>query len=110
MAVTGTLELDGTISGLPEGESRIQLAWAISTTGAFPSYVGLQSGDNTFTIPTGCTVALLIPPAVNAVVVRLGGATGPKIQPAKPTLHAVADTSLVINAASAVAGFRLMLY
>lgn len=111
--MTGTLELEGTVSGLPEGETRVQLAWTLNATSSFPSFNGLAAGDNSFPVPTGVKLLLLIPPRANgtAIFVKPAGATtGYAIDPATPSILGNADTTLVLNAAAIVPDFRLLMF
>lgn len=78
--------------------------------------VDLSSGNNTITVPsagsTQATAVTIIPPSGNAVVLTLKGVSGDtgiaihKTDPTSLGLNSV--STFVLNAASAVAGVRLI--
>lgn len=77
--------------------------------------LALSSGDNTFAVPSGAVAVLIVPPANNAIVVKVrtnqnsgdGGLSigaGPLVYP----FPAAAPTSVIVNAASSTAtGFTV---
>lgn len=90
MAVAGTLNLTGTLAGHPEGTRQVALSWVI-TAGLSSVQVGLASGANTITVPTGCTLVLLVPPPTNTETITLKGVTGDtgrQISKTRPTVLA----------------------
>lgn len=108
MAASGTISIQGTITGLPTGTK--------TYAGSIPcaSAVGeihdliLASGDNTITVPTGATAVLIQPPATNAVALKLKGDAadvGVKISKTLPTLLSLDQTqaTFIVNAASITA-------
>lgn len=110
MAVTGTLYLTGTLAGEPEGSSTVSLSWAI-TAGVSDALVGLSSGANTITIPTGTSLVAIIPPTDNTATITIkgiSGDTGYAISPTKPTVLAASGSSLVLTASAAIAACKVL--
>ena len=90
MAVAGTISVTGTLTGHPEGSRTVALEWDI-TAGLSAVTVGLASGANTITVPTGCTLVIIVPPTTNTETITLKGVTGDtgrQISKTKPTILA----------------------
>ena len=72
----------------------------------------LSSGNNSITIPTSAVAVTIIPPADNAVVLKIKGVngdTGVIIHLTDPTSIGLGSgATLVIDAASSVTGLRLI--
>jgi hypothetical protein len=113
MAATGTLEIRGEISGLPEGGPvkigplTVTSANALGTT---TSPVALSATPLVVAVPTGCTALLFVPPTANTQTIRLrpGDATGTGIQinRTQPTLLALDTTvtAIELTGGGAIAG------
>lgn len=107
-----------TVTGVSTGENAGQRVFGpLTISGATvigeTIAINLASGDNTFAVPAGAVAALIVPPANNAVTVKVrsslnSGDAGLPINPgALPFVYAfptVAPTSLIVNAASAISG------
>lgn len=117
MAATGTVQILGTVTGLPGGGSvgigplTITSAAAV---GERRSPLDLASGSNTVLIPATAKAMIFIPPTANtqALILRPGDASGTGISLAKtqPTVLAfeTAPASVNINAAAAVSGCEVI--
>lgn len=110
MAVAGTLSLTGTLSGHPEGSRVVALSWSI-TAGLSTVQVGLASGANTITVPTGATLVILVPPTTNTETVTLKGVTGDtgrQISKTRPTVLAwETGTDFFLLTSGAIAGYEI---
>jgi hypothetical protein len=109
-AVTGTIYVTGTLAGEPEGSSTVSLSWSI-TAGVSDATVGLSSGANTITVPTGTTLICVIPPSDNTATITVKGVsgdTGYAISPTKPTVLAASGSSLVLTCSAAIAAAKIL--
>lgn len=110
MAVAGTISVTGTLTGQPDGSRTVALGWTI-TAGLSAVTVGLSSGANTITVPTGCTLIELVPPATNTETVTykgISGDTGTQISKTKPTIIAwETGSSFVLTTSGAIAGYTI---
>lgn len=111
MAVTGTLTFSGTLSGEPEGSSSISLTWTISA-GVSDALVGLSSGANTISVPSGTSLVVVIPPVANTETITakgISGDTGFQLSKTKPTVIAwETGSSFVLTAGAAIAGLKIL--
>ena len=105
---TASIELRGTISGLPIGSMAIQPS-AITMTAAIGErdLQNLAMGDNTITIPTGTEMVIITPPSGNATAIILkgaGGDTGRRLHNTRwnPISFDSSVTSFILNAAAGV--------
>lgn len=110
MAVAGTISVTGTLTGHPEGSRTVALSWAI-TAGLSSVQVGLSSGANTVTVPTGCTLVIIVPPTTNTETITLKGVsgdTGRQISKTRPTILAwETGTDFVLTTSGAVAAAEI---
>lgn len=105
MAIAGTLSLTGTLTGESTGTHQVALEWEI-TTGKETTVVGLSSGDNTLSVPTGTTLIVITPPTSNSLALKVkgaGGDTGVAISKTKPTVLTWDSGTVIINAANTIA-------
>lgn len=118
MAVTADLNLQLEMSGDVVSKDIFSFAQNAASPGQL-EVKDLSSGDNTITVPTGgssvASGCILIPPSGNAVVVTLkgvGGDTGIAIGLTNPMVLTFGSgvTNFVINAASAITGFRFIFF
>lgn len=97
MAITSSLTLSGTVSGLPEGSNTISITYANSTSPGFKDLLSLTTTPVAVTIPTNTLFILIIPPSTNTTNILVSGATaetvGTKIHPSTPTLLAIPASS-----------------
>lgn len=109
MSAVASLTIGGSVTGLPTGaktfSGTISSAAAVGQT----TEVTLASGDNTITVPTGATAALIQPPSANAVALKLKGAagdTGIAIHKTMPSILALdaSQTDFILNAVAQTAG------
>lgn len=111
MAVTGTLYLTGTLAGEPEGQSTISLSWSI-TAGVSDALVGLSSGANTVTVPTGTTLVIIVPPTSNTETITIKGVSGDsgvQISKTAPSIFAwQTGSTFVLTAGGAIAGLKVL--
>ena len=90
MAVAGTLSVTGTLTGHPEGTRLVAISWTI-TAGKSAVTVGLASGANTISVPSGTTLVFIIPPPTNTETITFKGVTGDtgrQISKTRPTILA----------------------
>lgn len=111
MAATGTISVTGTVSGEPEGSSTIALSWTL-TAAVSDALVGLSSGANTITVPTGTTLVIIIPPTTNTETITLKGVsgdTGRQISKTKPTILAwETGSDFVLTTSAAIAAAKVL--
>ena len=111
MAVTGTLNLDGTLLGLPSGSKDVHLQWVITNGTGDITTANLAAGDNFLVIRSGTTVVCIVPPPGNAVALTLkgaGGDTGISLKPALPTVIGWnGGGTMILNAAAPIAGLQV---
>src|SRR5437879_5940494 len=109
--MAGTITITGSAGSLGSGSKTIG---PVTITGSATIGeildVSLASGDNTIAIPLGATAVVIVPPASNAVALKLrsslnSGDAGLPIHVTSPTVYAfpgTPPTTLIINAASIV--------
>jgi hypothetical protein len=99
------------VDGLYPESIPIDLQWSFpAAVGQFQT-VTLAAGDNTLTIPAGTTLVQVVPPVLNAIVLKTGtGGNGWTLQPNLANLFTWAAGNLIINAASQVTGVKLGFY
>jgi hypothetical protein len=111
VAVTGTISVTGTLTGEPEGSSTIALSWSI-VAGISDALVGLASGANTVTVPTGTTLVICIPPIANTETVTakgVSGDTGFLLSSTRPTIIAwQSGSSFVLTTSAAIAAYKVL--
>jgi hypothetical protein len=111
--MAGTITISGSSSSLSTGSKTIG---PITITGSAAIgeilEVNLGSGDTTIAVPAGAVAVVIVPPAANAVALKLrtnlnSGDAGLPIHPTSPTVYAFPSTpptSLILNAAGATTG------
>ncbi len=115
MAVTATRVVTIAFTGDINGTNTLNAA----SNGASPGSITIHTlapGDNTITVPTGGSTvkgATIIPPSGNTNAITLkgvGGDTGIAVSKVDPTSIAfeTAPTNFVLNAASTIAGMRII--
>lgn len=95
--------------------TRVFSAASNASSPAYDQFVNLSSGANSFTVPTAAvpTRLTIIPPSGNTVLITLKGVSGDtgvplhKTDPTSIGLDTTAAT-IVLNAASAISGVRLI--
>jgi hypothetical protein len=111
--MAGTFTVSGSAASLLTGSKTIgPITFTGSATIGEVLDLTLQSGDNTIAIPTGATAVLIVPPASNAVALKVrsslnSGDAGLPIHVTAPFLYCfpgTAPTTLIINAASLTTG------
>ena len=110
---TASLQLTGSVADLPTGSKAItvpilQVASAVGTI----TDIALISGDNTITVPTGASRAVILFPDANTSVVRLKDNVGDTGIALATTGWIVlsfnsTQTLFVLNAAGPVAGVEI---
>lgn len=119
MAKTATIYTTYKMSGDGETETYVGTTFTNTNSPGQSGYVNLSSGDNTLTPPPAGVVAkglLIIPPAANIVAITLKGNaadTGVALRPNEETRLPFPDAgpgTIILNAASAIAGVRLIWY
>jgi len=112
MAVA-TLQLTGSVAGLPTGSKAITVpTLQVSNAVGSITDLSLLSGDNTVSIPTGATRAVVLIPDTNTTLVRLKGIVADTgIAIAKTGWSVLSfdavQTSFVLNAAGPVSGIEI---
>lgn len=109
MAASGTVTIQGSVTGLPTGSKIFQASVTSAAAVDHTLTQDLSAGANTITIPSGATCVMITPPSGNTQALTLKGVsgdTGIAISKTKPTLLSF-DTppaNFVINAAGSVTG------
>lgn len=89
----------------------------VGTITPLRTFLNLQSGNNSFTVPTGAVGAIITPPSTNTIVLKgktTSGDVGVNLPMAAPSVI-LFDTAnlpgtLYINAASATTGYTTVLF
>lgn len=119
MAKTATIYTTYKCAGDGESDTYVGSTFTNVNSPGQQSYVNLSSGDNTLTPPPSTVAAkglLIIPPSTNVVAVTLKGNaadTGIALRPNDETKLLFPDAgpgTIILNAASAIAGVRLIWY
>lgn len=117
MAATGTVQILGTVTGLPGGGSvgigplTITSATAV---GERRSPLDLASGSNTVLVPSTAKAAIIIPPTANTQTLTLkpgdGTGTGIPLSKTQPTVLAfeAAPASLNLTTGGVISGCEIV--
>jgi hypothetical protein len=112
--MAGTFTVGGSSAGLSTGAKTIGPLTIVgaAVVGEILD-VALAAGDNTIAVPPGAVAVLIEPPSNNAVALKVrtnldSGDAGLPIAPADPfgpwSFRGLAVTSIIVNAASSMAG------
>lgn len=85
----------------------LSLGWTLSTGVFEVDTSSLSSGDNTYTVPTGATMLVIIPATNNTTALKIkgnAGDTGVTISPSKPTILGLNTGTVILNAGGALSG------
>lgn len=115
---TNTLTISGTMTNADVGT--LQLGpWGITNTsgGGIVERKALASGDNSFTIPSGTKVVIVLPPSGNTVAIKEKGDAADVGRPILadgdlPLIRPVTagDTTFILNAAGAISALTTIIY
>lgn len=100
MAIAGVIYVTGELTGVTTGSRQLALSWTI-TDGKEEVRVDLAAGDNSFTVPTGTSLVVVVPPTTNVIPLKLKGAagdTGVIISSTRPTVVAYDSGPFIVNA------------
>lgn len=110
MAATGTASFICELIGLLAGSKLLNVSWAI-TAGVCTSTLGLASGVNTISVPSGTTLIVIVPPTANAQTMILkgnSGDTGVQISTTKATvLSWQTGSSFIITTSGVIAACEI---
>ncbi len=114
MAAALTATITATLTGTPTGTKTISIPVTVSTPVDASTVLNLSSGANTITPPVGATVAVIIPPAANAVTMTLKGITGDTGVPlslTNPSLISLASAAaFVITTGGTINGVEVLYF